>query len=115
MKYTKSTHSDLLKDGEMGKMRLTVDGEDPENIWVKRFTDYAVLQNHALNLFPFESWGVIIPSTGSTYDLRNIVEASGLELHPEAWEEYVKAGIINDDGSYIPINERPKPKQEEKS
>lgn len=111
VKYTRSAHTDPLKDGTMGKMRLVVNGEDPENIWVKRFSGYSVLQNHALNFFPFESWGAIIPSTGTEFDVNDIRETMTLELHPEAYDEYVKQSIIQEDGTFIVPADRPKPEE----
>ena len=108
VKYIRSAHTDPLKDGTMGKMRLVVNGEDPENIWVKRFNGYSVLQNHAINLFPFESWGAIIPSVNGEFDLNGIRESMVLELHPEAYDEYVKQSIIQPDGTFIVPADRPK-------
>lgn len=101
IKYIKSTHSDPLEGGVMGKMRLSVNGENVENIWVKRFDGFSILQNHSINLFPFESWGAIIPSVGSEFDLHDMQEKYVIELHPEAFDTYVKESIITPDGEYI--------------
>lgn len=101
VKYIKSSHIEPLTEGVMSKMRLNVNGEDVERIWVKRFNDYCVLQNHALNLMPFESWGVIIPSVDDEFNLNDILAEGQLELHPEAWMDYIKAEIITEEGEYI--------------
>lgn len=108
IKYIKSSHTDPLKVGEMGKMMLTLTGEGSESIWVKRFSDYSVLQNHAINLYPFESWGAVIPSVGDEFNLADIRESMVIELHPEAYDEYVKQSIIQEDGTFIVPDNRPK-------
>ena len=42
-----------------GKVRLTVNGEDPESIWVAKDikNKKMYLLNHALAFYPFPSWG----------------------------------------------------------
>ena len=108
MKYVKGEQKDTIESGELGKMRLVVDGEDTENIWVRRLPNdkVSVLQNHALNLYPFSSWGTIIPSIGSQFDLKEMRDKFQLELHPEAYDGYLEQGAIDKDGNFIP------PKQE---
>jgi hypothetical protein len=83
-----------------GKVILTVNGKDPENIWIAIDNDKKkmYLLNHALAFYPFPSWG-------SEWDLANSLDvgkAKGkspddtiLTLHQEAYDNLSK--YINDD------------------
>jgi hypothetical protein len=111
LKYRKGTQTQKLDDLETLKVRLVRDG-DGEGIWVKQGPDFVVLQNHALSFMPFQSWGVVLPSTNPSGPMRETIDVShlepddGLELHPEAWETYREKGIIHEDGTFIPPERR---------
>ena len=108
MKYRKGNQSEKLDDSSMTtwKVGLIRDGEG-EGIWVRQGPDYVVLQNHALHFFPFPSWGVVLPSKNPPGDMREEIDIShiqpsdGLELHPEAWDSYIKLGRIDEEGNVI--------------
>lgn len=100
MKLFKSTNETPLDSLPKGKARLTVNGDDPENIWVAidEVNKKMYLLNHALAFYPFPSWG-------SEWDLSkslDVAEARGnhpddtiLTLHPEAYD-YLSPCIVDD-------------------
>lgn len=103
MKFTKSNFTSVIDKLPKGKARLTVNGTEPENIWVARDEDNKVmyLLNHALAFFPLPSWGSEWPIGGSI----DVAEARGktfedgkLTLHPEAFDFLQSKGLIKEDG-----------------
>lgn len=104
VKYIRGTQTSKIEEGVQGKMRLHINDEDPENIWIRTCEDGIVIQNHAFNLYPFSSWGAIVPKDGNLISIRESME---ITLHPEAYDEYLKQGIIDAEGNFI------LPKQEE--
>lgn len=98
MKYFKGTQTEKLEDGVLGKLLLTDQGINPEGIWVKRFSGYSVLQNHCIALYPFNSWGMILPTDGKSYDLPLAID---IILHPDAWQEYLENNLIDENGNKL--------------
>ena len=105
MKILLSENSKPLEKMEQGKVRLTVNGEDPENIWVARDHESKkmYLLNHALAFFPFPSWGTEFPLQNSI----DVAEIRGespddtvLTVHKEAYDNMKKhlneEGILQD-------------------
>ena len=109
MQYRKGNQTEDLESLPMIKVRLVRHGVDGEGIWARQGPDYVALQNNALHFMPFHSWGAIIPSKGDdgtdireTIDLKDFdPEKEGIELHPEAWKDYVKDEVIDLSGNYI--------------
>lgn len=103
MRYHKGKQAESLESLPLTKVLLVRHSKDGENIWVKQGPDYIVFQNDALHFLPFESWGAIIHNSYSkTIDLKDFdPEREGIELHPDAWAEYVKDGVIDSSGSYL--------------
>ncbi len=105
MKYIRMEISEPLADLKLKKVLLTVAGENGETPWVKTLSDgRQVLQNHALNFYPFPSWGMVLPA-GDTIDLREYFEKEEISLHPEAYDKLTEAGTIDKDGLYVEKNE----------
>ena len=103
MKVFKSTNETPLENMSKGKVRLTVNGEDPEGIWVAKdvVNKKMYLLNHALNFYP-------VPSLGSEWDLADkldVAEARGdnpeatvLTMHSEAYDvlsEFIKDDVLD--------------------
>lgn len=102
MKYIKGNQIGEIESYQQGKISLT-DGMDfRESPWIGRIPDSreVVLLNHAVAFAPFESWGAIIPNGGS-FNFLEMLNSKTLTLHPEAWDEYIKHGIIDSEGNYI--------------
>ncbi|CCH01926.1 hypothetical protein FAES_3920 [Fibrella aestuarina BUZ 2] len=104
LRYRQATYATYpLEDQPLGKIRLTC-GEGPgEGIWVARpaGADHVVLQNDALNFYPNKSIGVILPTTGNNYDATNLLNEGVLDLHPEAWQQYLEHGLIDASGRWL--------------
>ena len=97
MKIICSENKTPLEGMTLGKAKLVVNGQDPENIWVKKDGDKMYLQNHALAFYPFPSWGLELPN-GSSADVGKLRGESPddtvMTVHPEAYEhikEYLDA------------------------
>jgi hypothetical protein len=109
MIYRKGNQTEKLDAPPTWKVGLIRDG-DGEGLWARQGPNYVVLQNNALHFFPFYSWGVVLPSDNPPGELREEIDIShlqpddGLELHPEAWESYLKNGRIDEKG--IPQEEK---------
>jgi len=101
MKYTKGKQTYTLHDCTMTKIRLTDGGDFTENIWAKHNAgeSHSILQNTACAFTPFPSWGAVIPTLGS-FNFLKMLESKILELHPEAYEYYLKEGVIDEHGNY---------------
>lgn len=100
MKILRSANTTPLEEMEKGKVRLTVSGNDSENIWVAKDPENnkMYLLNHALAFYPFPSWGTEW-ELASTLD---VAKARGespdetvLTFHSEAYE-YLKDKLKND-------------------
>ncbi len=106
MKYRKGSQTEKLEDLHLCKINLVMNG-DQEGIWVKQGADYVVLQNHAVHFWPCHSWGVVLPSNNPPGEMRETIDVShmkpsdGLELHPEAWDQYVEHGTIDTEGNHL--------------
>jgi hypothetical protein len=124
MKYVKGNQTFALTDDGKGeqvpmcKCRLVCQGE-AEGIWIRQGHGEVALLNDSLAFYPFRSWGVIFPSKShpnDESDLRETIDVTKirgtspdgvvLTLHPEAWDSYIKQGIIDEDGNFIIPNER---------
>lgn len=103
MKILCSENKTPLEGMKLSKARLTVNGQDPENIWVKQDGDKMYLQNHALAFYPFPSWGLELPNSSSmdVAELRGETpEDTVMTLHPEAYE-HMKEYIDSDNNLLI--------------
>jgi len=102
MKYIKGKQTYSLKDKKCKLVKVSlIDGEGfTENPWAIKCqgSDHCVLQNHALAFTPHPSWGVIIPGN---FNFLEMLKKQELTLHPEAWDEYRKQNIIDEDGNFI--------------
>lgn len=58
MKYIASDNKKSLKKMEKMQIFLTLEGEKKEHIWVRKDGDKCYLQNHAVMLYPYPSWGL---------------------------------------------------------
>lgn len=107
MKYIKGSQKYKLDDCKLIKVRLhdtkaKLKSVFAETLWARIFKDekHSVLQNNALAFMPFHSWGAVIPST-TDFDFTDMLNGQKLELHPEAWDAYIIANIIDEDGNYL--------------
>jgi len=102
MKIHKSKIETPIESLPKGKARLTVNGLDPENIWVAYDAPNGVmfLLNHALAFYPFPSWGTEWPlssgvdvgvARGESFDDTEIT------MHAEAYEHMKE--FINEDST----------------
>jgi hypothetical protein len=98
VKYVKGDQKESLDSLSFGKVRLT-DGKDTENIWVFLGDGYNVLANDAV-AFSFRSWGLIIP-VSDVIEV-SLIDKDLLELHPDAWEQYIEHGAIDSEGNPLP-------------
>lgn len=103
MKYLKSQVTTSLDAMQLTKVRLVVNGEDPENIWVKKDgKGKCYLQNNALSFSPFPSWGMELPYA-ATVDVAEIRGESPddtiIRLHPDAWKNYEE--FVDEDGEFL--------------
>lgn len=105
MKYIKGDRTYKLDDCKFIKLRLTDGNDFSETPWGKQYKDEstAVLMNHALAFTPHPSWGAIVPV--GTFNFLTMLNKKELTLHPEAWESYLKEGVIDEQGNYIPEEE----------
>ena len=73
-----------------------------ENIWIghKEGEATCVLRNHAVGMYPYPSWGMVIPYNGAV-NLETYWDQAEIALHPEAWNDYVNAGTITSEGEFI--------------
>ncbi len=106
MKVFRSTNETPLESLPKGKVRLTVDGDDPENIWVANdeVNKKMYLLNHAVNFYPVPSWGSEWPLS----KVLDIAEARGespeetvLTFHAEAYgvlEPFITDGDLDLEG-----------------
>ena len=114
MKYIKGTQTYKLESLELCKMRLTCASNTPEGIWVRQADHEVVLQNDALAFYPFNSWGVVLPSKycpGDKPDARESIDVTELRgnspadtvltLHPEAWDQYLEHKVIDAEGNFV--------------
>lgn len=91
MKILKSKVTTPIENLLQGKAQLTVNGNDPESIWVARDNKNNVmfLLNHALAFYPFPSWGTEWP-LGSSIDVGAARGESAADtiitMHPEAYD-----------------------------
>jgi hypothetical protein len=96
------------------KCRLVCGGADGEGIWVKQGEKEVVLLNDSLHFYPFRTWGAVFPSRShpkDTSEERETIDVASIRgetpedcvitLHPEAWDQYLERGIIDEDGNLI--------------
>lgn len=107
MKYIKAQVDYKIEEQPHSKITL-IDAEDfRESPWIAKpkDQDHVVLLNHALLFLPFSSWGVILPTTGSEFNVAELQEKRELLLHPDAFDTYLEKGVIDAEGNYlIPTN-----------
>jgi hypothetical protein len=116
MKYVKGTQTYSIEDDgglPIQKIRLVNETGDGEGVWVRQAPTEVVLMNNSLATFPFPSWGLVLPSKNPPGDRREEIKApkreagTQLVLHPMAWDQYLKTGIIDEDGNLIPPKVNP--------
>jgi len=113
MKYIKGPQNYSLESLETCKCNVVCSGNS-EGIWVKQADGEVILQNHSLAFYPFPTWGLVLPSKSHTKDTSNTRERidvtalrgdspdkTVLTIHPEAWESYLKEGVIDEEGNFI--------------
>jgi hypothetical protein len=111
MKYVKGTQTySIAEDVEVIKFNLVCDGTT-EGIWAVQGPDSVTLRNHALCFYPFPSWGVVLPSKNPPGDNRERIDVTALRgekpsdtvltVHPDAWDDYLKDGVIDAEGNFI--------------
>lgn len=109
VKYKKSEIDFDYEAQPNSKIRLRDNDPTPENIWVKRNPEgtHVCLQNHALAFYPFPTWGCIFPINDGEVNVSEMKKQTPtiIEIHPRLWDEYIKQGVITDDGHFI----EPKP------
>lgn len=115
MKYIKGTQTYSLKDKTCKLIKVSLsDGmgfsESPWAMQMEGAKD-CVLQNHALAFTPHPSWGAVIPGS---FNFLPMLKKQELTLHPEAWADYLKMGIIDAEGNFIEEKDR-KPKKTKKA
>lgn len=80
MKLHKSSikRSEKISELPKGKVTITMNGEDPEGIWIAKDTENNVmyLLNHALMFYPMPSWGMELPLK------------SRIDLHPYRGDDF---------------------------
>lgn len=93
--------TESLEDLKLVKVRLTADPGLSETPWAKELPDgRQVLQNNAVNFYPFASWGLVIPS-GYEHDVTELREAKLLPIHKEAWDAMIEREHIDAEGNWI--------------
>ena len=104
MKYLKATTTTPLEAMTQIKMRIVVNGEDSENIWIRKDeeTGKAYLLNNSLNFFPFPTWGAEFDYS-PTLDVAKVrgegPDDTILSLHPESYEHMKQ--FIGDDDEFL--------------
>lgn len=88
-----------------GKCNLTCFGEDSESIWVAHDEENKVmyLLNHAINMYPYPSWGMELP-LATKYDIGSIRGESADETEfsvcPEVYYSMKEAGFIGENDEF---------------
>lgn len=98
-KYIKGTQKWKIWDANT-KVRFTDTEWPSENIWAYRNSEdriYIAL-NNALMFMPYFSWGAVVTKLKSYEDIDNLEE---IELHPEAWDYYIKQWVIDEEWNFI--------------
>lgn len=103
MKYTKGNQSFNLdtKDCTYIKTRFN-DGTGGETPWAFKSNSTQELfnANQVLHLLPFPSWGCKIPASNmGKSEIEDLSDER--ELHPDAWDEYIKNKIIDKEGNFL--------------
>lgn len=67
-----------MENLELGQVRITMKGKDPERIWVRKDPENKVmyLANHAVMFYPMPSWGMELPLCDE------------IDLHPYRGDKY---------------------------
>lgn len=115
MKYIKGNQTYKLEDCKQIKIRLIDNDGFAESPWAARYENLneSVLQNHAIAFIPHESWGAVLPTTGN-FNFLEMLKSKKLTLHPEAWDAYIKEGVISEKGNWISEAQRKKNKAKAK-
>lgn len=90
---------------EAGRARITMKGEDPEGIWVRKDPENKVmyLANDAVMFFPMPSWGMelplceeidLYPYRGDTYNDTEFTVCN------EVYEHLTKSNFIKEDDEF---------------
>lgn len=89
-----------------GKCHLTCNNEDAENIWVAKDEENKVmyLLNHALNMYPFPSWGMELPLR-SSFDIGEIrgetPDDTEFSVCPEVYKAFKESNALDDNNEVI--------------
>lgn len=128
MKYVKGTQQYNIGEGSelpTWKCRLVCNGEG-EGIWITQGHNEVVLLNDSIHFLPFRTWGAVLQSKSNPEDTSkeretiDVTEFRGetpdgvvITLHPEAWDQYIEHGYINENGEIISdeFEDEPDPKE----
>ena len=96
--YKKDPTTEKLEELELSKIRIHSNNEEHETVWVKHLSDGRfILQNDSLAFYPFPNWGFILTNEDISY----VFEKEEILLHPEAFDQLVETGFINESGEII--------------
>jgi hypothetical protein len=111
MKYIKGEQSYKIESCKQGKIRMHDGKGFAETLWIAEDPNGkdSILINHAVAFTPHVSWGAVIPARGS-FNFLEMLNKQELVLHPEAFDQYVKQGIIDDAGYYVEKKNKKKKK-----
>ena len=99
MKYIKGSQESSLSTLPLIKVKMVDPKGDFESILARQGDEEVYLQNHLFSLL-FHTWGVVFPYSGEVIHLPEEFPEV-LTLHPDAWEEYLKNGIIDKEGNFL--------------
>jgi len=99
MKYIKGNQETILTLLPLIKISLVDSQGDVERIWAREGEGDVYLANRSIS-FPHPTWGVVFPYSGEVIHLPEEFPEV-LTLHPDAWEEYLKNGIIDKEGNFL--------------
>jgi hypothetical protein len=102
MKYICSETTTVLESLPLIKTRLHINNENVEHIWIKydKATNKMWLQNNAINLYPFHSWGMELDYS-SSFDLNDTLNQTEIKIHPETFKSMIVKNIIDNEGNLI--------------
>jgi hypothetical protein len=99
MRYIKGSQETVLKDLPIIKVKMVDPQGEVESIWAREGKCEIYLGNHSVS-FSCPTWGVAFPYSGEDILLPEVFPEV-LTLHPDAWEEYLKNGIIDKEGNLL--------------
>jgi hypothetical protein len=103
MQYKKGAQEYPFNTQEASKITLGDEDGFTEKPWAYVSPDgkEVVLLNDALMSMPFKSWGAVLPNSNRINPIGFYSYLRDITLHPDAWDEYIKLGIIDEKGNLI--------------